>query len=180
MLSRWWAADARVERMGARPNSAVVLKTALTCDSYSHSSTVLEPRRADEEFFGNHVWALLGAWPLPLEPGADGGQINHGWAGRYLCNSTRDKQVNAPPVPPLFRVFHALVSDERAAGSLTSSALFHESSRTWPDGRIRELLRIRLPIIQAGSNDRPLYTILYEFAHFRHCFVHTPTARTNR
>ena len=45
MLSRWWAADARVERMGARPNRAVVVKTALTCDSYSHSSTVLEPRR---------------------------------------------------------------------------------------------------------------------------------------
>jgi hypothetical protein len=31
MLSRWWAADARVERMGARPNRAVVVKTALTC-----------------------------------------------------------------------------------------------------------------------------------------------------
>src|ERR1700733_1365051 len=44
MLSRWWAADARVERMGARPNRAVVVKTALTCVSYSHSSTVLEPR----------------------------------------------------------------------------------------------------------------------------------------
>jgi hypothetical protein len=45
MLSRWWAADARVERMGARPNRAVVVKTALTCGYYSHSSTVLEPRR---------------------------------------------------------------------------------------------------------------------------------------
>ena len=33
MLSRWWAADARVERMGARPNRAVVVKTALTCGS---------------------------------------------------------------------------------------------------------------------------------------------------
>jgi hypothetical protein len=33
MLSRWWAAVARVERMGARPNRAVVVKTALTCDS---------------------------------------------------------------------------------------------------------------------------------------------------
>jgi hypothetical protein len=31
MLSRWWAADARVERMGARPNRVVVTKTALTC-----------------------------------------------------------------------------------------------------------------------------------------------------
>ena len=31
MLSRWWAADARVERMGARPNRVVVIKTALTC-----------------------------------------------------------------------------------------------------------------------------------------------------
>ena len=31
MLSRWWAADARVERMGARPNRAVVVMTALTC-----------------------------------------------------------------------------------------------------------------------------------------------------
>ena len=31
MLSRWWAADARVEHMGARPNRAVVVKTALTC-----------------------------------------------------------------------------------------------------------------------------------------------------
>ena len=41
MLSRWWAADARVERMGARPNRAVVVKTALTCGSYSHSSMVL-------------------------------------------------------------------------------------------------------------------------------------------
>ena len=41
MLSRWWAADARVERMGARPYRAVVVKTALTCGSYSHSSTVL-------------------------------------------------------------------------------------------------------------------------------------------
>jgi hypothetical protein len=40
MLSRWWAADAQVERMGARPNRAVVVKTALTCGSYSHSSTV--------------------------------------------------------------------------------------------------------------------------------------------
>jgi hypothetical protein len=45
MLSRWWAADARVERMGARPNRAVVIKTALTCDSYSNSSTVLGWRR---------------------------------------------------------------------------------------------------------------------------------------
>jgi hypothetical protein len=45
MLSRWWAADARVERMGARPNRAVVVKTALTCGSYSHSSTVLGRRR---------------------------------------------------------------------------------------------------------------------------------------
>jgi hypothetical protein len=45
MLSRWWAADARVERMGARPNRAVVVKTALTCGSYFHSITVLEPRR---------------------------------------------------------------------------------------------------------------------------------------
>ncbi len=42
MLSRWWAADAQVERMGARPNRAVVVKTALTCGYYSHSSTVLE------------------------------------------------------------------------------------------------------------------------------------------
>ena len=33
MLSRWWAADARVERRGARPNRAVVVKTALTCAS---------------------------------------------------------------------------------------------------------------------------------------------------
>ena len=33
MLSRWWVADARVERMGARPNRAVVVKTALTCGS---------------------------------------------------------------------------------------------------------------------------------------------------
>src|ERR1700722_9414884 len=32
MLSRWWVADARVERMGARPNRAVVVKTALTCE----------------------------------------------------------------------------------------------------------------------------------------------------
>jgi hypothetical protein len=45
MLSRWWAARARVERMGARPNRAVVVKTALTCGYYSHSSTVLETRR---------------------------------------------------------------------------------------------------------------------------------------
>ena len=30
MLSRWWAADAPVERMGAKPNRAVVVKTALT------------------------------------------------------------------------------------------------------------------------------------------------------
>jgi hypothetical protein len=45
MLSRWWAADARVKRMGAGPNRAVVVKTALACDSYSHTSTVLEPRR---------------------------------------------------------------------------------------------------------------------------------------
>ena len=48
MLSRWWAADARVERMGARPNRAVVVKTALTCGYYSHSSTVLESRRETE------------------------------------------------------------------------------------------------------------------------------------
>jgi hypothetical protein len=32
MLSRWWVADARVERVGARPNRAVVVKTALTCE----------------------------------------------------------------------------------------------------------------------------------------------------
>ena len=31
MLSRWWAADAQVEHMGARPNRAVVVMTALTC-----------------------------------------------------------------------------------------------------------------------------------------------------
>jgi hypothetical protein len=63
MLSRWWAADAQVERMGARPNRAVVVKTALTCGYYSHSSTVLERRRGRmKNFFGNHVCALLGAW----------------------------------------------------------------------------------------------------------------------
>ena len=45
MLSRWWAADARVERMGARPNRAVVVMTALTSGYYSHSSTVLGWRR---------------------------------------------------------------------------------------------------------------------------------------
>ena len=45
MLSRWWAADARVEHMGARPNRAVVVKTALTCGCYSHSSTVFQSRR---------------------------------------------------------------------------------------------------------------------------------------
>ena len=33
MLSRWWVADARVERIGARPNRVVVVKTALTCGS---------------------------------------------------------------------------------------------------------------------------------------------------
>jgi hypothetical protein len=33
MLSRWRAADAPVERMGARPNRVVVIKTALTCGS---------------------------------------------------------------------------------------------------------------------------------------------------
>jgi hypothetical protein len=49
MLSRWWAADARVERMGARPNRVVVIKTALTCGSYSHSSTVLGGRREREK-----------------------------------------------------------------------------------------------------------------------------------
>src|SRR5580698_9400618 len=49
MLSRWWAADARVERMGARPNRAVVVKTALTCGSKSHSSTDLETRREREK-----------------------------------------------------------------------------------------------------------------------------------
>ena len=31
MLSRWWAADARVEHMGARPNRAVMVRAALTC-----------------------------------------------------------------------------------------------------------------------------------------------------
>jgi hypothetical protein len=45
MLSRWWAADARVERMGAKPNRAIVVKTALTCGSYSHRSAVLGRRR---------------------------------------------------------------------------------------------------------------------------------------
>src|ERR1700733_1998986 len=45
MLSRWWAADARVEHMGARPNRAVVGKTALTCVTSPNSSTVLESRR---------------------------------------------------------------------------------------------------------------------------------------
>jgi hypothetical protein len=49
MLSRWWAADARVERMGARPNRAVVIKTALTCDSCSYSSTVLGSRPEREK-----------------------------------------------------------------------------------------------------------------------------------
>jgi hypothetical protein len=49
MLSRWWAAVARVERMGARPNRAVVVKTALTCGSYSHSSTVLGCRPEREK-----------------------------------------------------------------------------------------------------------------------------------
>jgi hypothetical protein len=44
MLSRWWAADARVERMGARPNRAVVVKTALTCGAWSYLSTVLGSR----------------------------------------------------------------------------------------------------------------------------------------
>jgi hypothetical protein len=41
--------------------------------------------------------------------------------------------------------------------SLAARAEFHEGIRTWPDGRIRKLLRIGLPIIQAGSNDRADY-----------------------
>jgi hypothetical protein len=45
MLSRWWAADAQVERMGARPNRVVVVKTALTCGYWSYGSTVLGWRR---------------------------------------------------------------------------------------------------------------------------------------
>ncbi len=44
MLSRWGTADALVERMGARPNRAVVVKTALTCVCWTHNSTVLERR----------------------------------------------------------------------------------------------------------------------------------------
>jgi hypothetical protein len=38
--------------------------------------------------------------------------------------------------------------------TLASSAEFHEGSRTWQDGRIRKLFRIRPPIIQAGSNGK--------------------------
>ena len=49
MLSRWWAANARVERIGARPNSVVVIKTALTCDSCSYSSSVLGSRPEREK-----------------------------------------------------------------------------------------------------------------------------------
>ena len=31
IIRYWWAADARVERRGARPNRVVMIKTALTC-----------------------------------------------------------------------------------------------------------------------------------------------------
>jgi hypothetical protein len=44
MLSRWWAADARVERMGARPKQGSRGKDCADGGSYSHSSTLLEPR----------------------------------------------------------------------------------------------------------------------------------------
>ena len=49
MLSRWWAADAQVERMGARPNRTVVAETALTCGYCSHSSTLLGGRPEREK-----------------------------------------------------------------------------------------------------------------------------------
>jgi hypothetical protein len=51
MLSRWWAADAQVERMGARPNRAVVVKTAQTCGCWTHNSTVLERRQGGMKIY---------------------------------------------------------------------------------------------------------------------------------
>jgi hypothetical protein len=38
---------------------------------------------------------------------------------------------------------------------LAASAEFHEGIRTWPDGTIRELFRITLPITQAAPKTGP-------------------------
>jgi hypothetical protein len=45
ILSRRWAANARGERNGCKAKQNRRGKTALTCGTYSHSSTVLEWRR---------------------------------------------------------------------------------------------------------------------------------------
>jgi hypothetical protein len=48
-----------VNHMGARPNRAVVVKTALTCVSYSHSSAVLGSRPERERIYLVTICALL-------------------------------------------------------------------------------------------------------------------------
>ena len=80
--------------------------------------------------------------------------------GQYSFGLGKTTQRKSKPHTP--RCTHSVSSmhwyrmRERWA-SLVASAEFHEGSRPRPDGRIRKLIRIGLPIIQAGSNDRADY-----------------------
>jgi hypothetical protein len=59
MLFRRLAADARVERAGATPGRAVVVRRRRRLDTCNHSSTVLGPRPEGEELFGNQDGVLF-------------------------------------------------------------------------------------------------------------------------
>ena len=78
----------------------------------------------------------------------DRGQYSFGVGKTTQRKSKAHTPRYTQPVFPM----HWYPMRERWA-SLASSAEFHEGSRTSPDGRIRKLLRIGLPIIQAGSSD---------------------------
>jgi len=85
---------------GKRKTSARLASGLIILNGVSRRLPVVHPKV-------RHGWGALPSVPekgfgrCPLEPGADGGLINRGWAGRYLCNSPRNKQANGPSGPPL-------------------------------------------------------------------------------
>jgi len=85
---------------GKRKTSARLASGLIILNGVSRRLPVVHPKV-------RHGWGALPSVPekgfgrCPLEPGADGGLINRGWAGRYLCNNTRNKQANGPSGPPL-------------------------------------------------------------------------------
>ncbi len=66
----------------------------------------------------------------------------------------RKSKAHTPPYTRSVCSMHRYRMRERWA-SLAASAEFHEGIPTWPDGTIRKLLRITLPITQAAPKTGP-------------------------